>query len=69
LAHCRMQYDRYVIKCHAEGRTPMKFTHCRSGYIRWWKCQQKSLYVQYDVLRSMREYELSGRVTEMSQFC
>lgn len=54
---CRSQYESYVFKCQQSGRTPMPFKHIGGGYIRWWKYQQKALYVRCDVPKKLREYE------------
>jgi hypothetical protein len=59
---CRMRYEEYLIRSKALGRTPMPFKHIGKGYIRWWKWNQKSRYVDCDIRRNMREYEQIERV-------
>jgi hypothetical protein len=55
--YCRLQYESYIFKCQKEGRIPMRYRHTGRGYIAWWKWQQKSLYVQYDIPRNRRQHE------------
>jgi hypothetical protein len=68
LDYCRSQYESYKQKCASERRKPMAFNHTRCGYVRFWKRFQRSIYVQRDIPKKIKEFEQSERVTEVPEF-